>query len=151
MASTSLAQAVNAAANPAQTAEPKGAVGMLSSPVMLQQVKESLPAGLDAAAFVRHGITLVTLAELPGSVRDELECDVEDLLIDAYGTGATASLVDRIMETIERAESSLVDRIMETIERAESADQSDDSGALTTKPGTRTLRVDAGLKQIQES
>jgi hypothetical protein len=136
MASTSLAQAVNAAANPAQTAEPKGAVGMLSSPVMLQQVKESLPAGLDAAAFVRHGITLVTLAELPGSVRDELECDVEDLLIDAYGTGGTSSLVDRIMETIERAES---------------ADQSDDSGALTTKPGTRTLRVDAGLKQIQES
>jgi recombination protein RecT len=69
MASTSLAQAVNAAANPAQTAEPKGAVGMLSSPVMLQQVKESLPAGLDAAAFVRHGITLVK------QTPDLLTCD----------------------------------------------------------------------------
>jgi hypothetical protein len=65
---------------------------------------------VEKAVNVRHG---VTLAELPGSVRDELECDVEDLLIDAYGTGATSSLVDRIMETIERAES---------------ADQSDDSG-----------------------
>lgn len=57
MVSTALAQAVQAA--PATDDGPKGPIALLQSPAMLQQVTESLPAGIDAQAFVRHGITLV--------------------------------------------------------------------------------------------
>jgi hypothetical protein len=54
---------------------------------------------LDAEAAPRP------LASLPPSVRDELECDIEDLLIDAYGSGATSSLVDAILSKVAEAES----------------------------------------------
>jgi hypothetical protein len=62
--------------------------------------------------ITRHGRALLDaeaapspLASLPTSVRDELECDIEDLLIDSYGSGAASSLVEAILSKVAEAES----------------------------------------------